>query len=364
MNTIAHTSLHHVEFAVADAEAAALDLVHRYGFRIAGRTPAHTPDRLSVALLQNGITLVLTQALTPHHPAHASQRAHGDAVMVIAVRCHDARTVFDNAVAGGAKPLEWPTQDPRTGCVTAQIQAFGDVRHALLSWPAGSTTQDHLPPGIHPLSHHDRPATTASGAGLRAIDHFAVCLPAGSMTSTVDFYVRALGFRRIFEEQIVVGGQAMLSQVVQNPGGDVTLTLIEPDPSHAPGQIDTYLRDHGGAGVQHIAFSCENVVNTTRTLRAAGVTFLSSPDSYYAQLPQRLTLGTYDTEQLRELGLLADSDHAGQLFQVFTRSTHPRRTFFLELIERQGATTFGSGNIKALYQAVEQDHALLATAGV
>ncbi|CAL9367266.1 4-hydroxymandelate synthase [Streptomyces sp. enrichment culture] len=349
-------TLHHVEFYVSDAEARAAEMVEVYGFRVCGRNVAD--DHRSVAVRQGDITFVYTQALTPEHAAHAYTDTHGDAPAVIWLACDDARAAFQEAVAAGAGALQEPVEDSVSGCVTATIRAFGNVRHTFLQWlPVAD--RKHIAPGII-ASAQDRPH---EGVGLLAVDHFAVCVPTGHLDATIAYYEQALGFRKIFEEQIIVGRQSMLSQVVQNAAGDVTLTIIEPDTTREPGQIDKFIRDHGGAGVQHIAFSCRDVVDSVRTLRAAGVVFLSSPDTYYENLPKRLSLRKYDVAELRDLGLLADSDHAGQLFQIFTRSTHPRGTFFLELIERLGAETFGSGNIKALYEAVEQDMTAPASGG-
>ena len=189
--------------------------------------------------------------------------------------------------------------------------------------------------------------------GLLGIDHFAVCLNAGDLGPTVAFYERALGFRQIFEEHIVVGAQAMNSTVVQSASGAVTLTLIEPDRRADPGQIDDFLKEHHGAGVQHIAFNSDDAVRAVKALSRRGVEFLKTPEAYYNMLGERITLETHTLDALRATNVLADEDHGGQLFQIFTASTHPRRTLFFEVIERQGAKTFGSSNIKALYEAVE-----------
>jgi 4-hydroxymandelate synthase len=153
----------------------------------------------------------------------------------------------------------------------------------------------------------------------------------------------------------LVGDQAMNSKVVQSRSREVTLTLIEPDTSRTPGQIDRFLKNHGGPGVQHVAFRSLNIVRSVRTMRSNGAEFLKTPSAYYRLLADRLELSRYTAADLGELGILADEDHAGQLFQIFTRSTHPRGTVFVEVIERLGATTFGSGNIRALYEAVEAE---------
>ncbi|MFI6639126.1 4-hydroxyphenylpyruvate dioxygenase [Streptomyces sp. NPDC050504] len=347
------THLDHVEIYTGDAEAASRDYVESYGFEVIARTPRSTPTHRSVAVRHGSILLVLTEALSDDHPAASYVLTHGDGVASIALRTDDARAAFAEAVAAGADALAAPHRPAGPdGPLTASIGGFGDVRHDLVQYPALSAGEAaHLPPGL--VASIPRRSTDAPRVGLRTLDHFAVCVPAGSLAPTIARYCAALGFRRIFEERIVVGRQAMNSQVVQNPAGDVTLTVIEPDTTRDAGQIDEFLKNHGGAGVQHLAFSTDDVVHAVGALAERGVEFLKTPASYYTQLPERMEVDRHGVAALQGLNVLADSDHAGQLYQIFTRSRHPRRTLFMEIIERFGATTFGSGNIKALYKAVE-----------
>lgn len=334
-----HTlGLDHVRFCVADPDAAARELVGRYGFQIAAR------DLRTVALTQGEIGIALTGP-DEDDDAAAYVLEHGDGVADIALTTTDVQAAYEQAVANGARPVHPPAE--RAGCVVAAIAAFGDVVHTLIERPAHGTGR--WPPGLQPVPPPPGPA------GLMKLDHFAVCLPAGELQPTVALYQTALGFRQIYAERIIVGDQAMNSQVVQNTAADVTLTLIEPDTTGQPGQIDQFVKNHGGAGVQHVAMLTPDIVHAVSTLRGLGVEFLTSPDAYYDLLAGRLTPTAHTVEELHDLNVLADSDHDGQLFQIFTRSTHPRRTFFFEVIERRGATTFGSGNIKALYEAVETE---------
>ncbi len=187
------------------------------------------------------------------------------------------------------------------------------------------------------------------------MDHFAVCLDVGQLDRTVDYYKTAFGFLEIFEEHIVVGSQAMLSKVVQSRTGAVTFTMIQPDPTADPGQIDEFLKNHDGPGVQHIAFAAEDIARSVRTLSSRGVRFLTTPDAYYGRIGERVSLQRHGLDDLRKLNILVDEDHGGQLFQIFTQSAHDRGTIFFEIIERCGAKTFGSANIKALYEAVEAE---------
>ncbi len=336
--------LGHVEFRVADLAAASAEMTDLYGFRPVAR--ADSSDSDSLALQQGRITLVLTQARTESHPAADFVRAHGDAVADIAFTVPDVPTAFADAVERGAHPLASPSRraDGRT---TAVIAGFGDVVHTLTE--AGRPA---VPPAFTPLPDA---VDARPGELLVDIDHFAVCLESGDLDRAVEFYTRVLGFRMTFTEDIAVGAQAMESKVVQSPSGEITFTLIQPVATAAPGQINRFVKDHGGPGVQHLAFSTADIVETVGTLGGRGVGFLSVPDSYYAMLPGRLDLARHTTERLRERNVLVDEDHDGQLFQIFTRSTHPSNTLFYEVIERFGARTFGSGNIKALYEAVEAE---------
>ncbi|PKV83183.1 4-hydroxyphenylpyruvate dioxygenase [Streptomyces sp. TLI_146] len=333
----------HVEHYVADLTAAAAELTEAYGFRPVAR--AASAEAESLALRQGRITLVLTQARSPRHRGAEYVLAHGDGVADIALTVADVPAAFDEAVSRGAVPLAVPGRH-EDGRSTAVIAGFGDVVHTLVE-----PGRDGLPPGFTALA--DAPAP--EGELLDELDHFAICLLPGELERTVEFYTRVLGFRMIFGELIKVGAQAMDSKVVQSATGEVTLTLIQPDTSAQPGQIDRFLAEHGGSGVQHLAFAARDVVHAVGTLRERGVEFLSVPDTYYAMLADRLELTRHTIGELHGLHVLVDEDHDGQLFQIFTRSTHPRRTLFHEVIERFGARTFGNGNIKALYEAVEAE---------
>jgi 4-hydroxymandelate synthase len=340
--------IEHVEFYVADPRAAAAPLCDDYGFTAAG--PLDRGERggaRSVRLRQGGITLVLTAG----DPAAAYLSRHGDGVASIAFRTDDVVKAFDRAVAGGARPLAAPGFAAGGGDRVAVVSGFGDVTHQLVehagAGTAGSGTAADAPRGM-----------------FEALDHIAICLPAGHIAATVRLYRDAFGFADVFDERIEVNGQAMISKVVQDEAGAVTFTLIEPDPSLDPGQIDEFLDRHGGAGVQHLALRTADIARAVRTLSGRGVEFLAAPDGYYRRLEPRLGALGIPVEVLREVNVLADRDKWGELFQIFTRSAHERGTFFIELIERRGALTFGSGNIKALYEALGEEQGSKAPAAL
>lgn len=315
----------HVELYVTDAMARAAEFVHRYDFTVVGRDRG-PEGYCSITVRRHQVTLVLTQGIADDHPASSYVQLHGDGVANIALRVDDAAGALRAAIAAGADQLG------------PGIAAFGDVIHTFVDGPG--------PGGQH--------APACSRHGLTHIDHVAVCLESGSLGPAVDFYRQVLGWRQVFEENIHVGAQAMQSKVVQSRSGGVTITLLQPMPGAVPGQIDDFLKGHGGSGVQHLAFAVPDIVRAVDDLSRRGVAFLSTPDAYYQDLAGRIRRPGHPVSCLQGRGILADEDHDGQLFQIFTKSSHPRRTFFLELIERQGATTFGSNNIRKLYEAVDR----------
>jgi 4-hydroxymandelate synthase len=349
-DTAGDGGLAYVEFYVGDIDAQSRWLADRYDFRVVARSRPERTDARSVALGHGEILLLLTEARDGAHPAAAYVERHGDGVANIAIATGDVRAAFTEAVARGAEPVRAPTVTD--GHTTAAIRGFGDVVHTFVT-PA--RVADRCPPGMIAVDPAAEPGSGGERLGLRRVDHFAVCVEPGRLDAVIAYYETALGFRNIFEERIVVGAQAMNSKVVRSPSGELTFTVIEPDTSRDRGQIDEFLEQHDGAGVQHVAFSTENVVRAVGALRDRGVEFLTTPSSYYDLLGRRLDVSSYRVDELRDLDILVDSDHGGQLFQIFTRSAHPRHTFFFEVIERQGAQTFGSGNIKALYEAVETE---------
>ncbi|MEU6123640.1 4-hydroxyphenylpyruvate dioxygenase [Streptomyces sp. NPDC047123] len=352
MSPLGDLYIDHVGFAVGDLAEATDFFVQHYGLGVYARDghPGATDGAPRTAAVgRAGIRLVLTDARGTDHPAAAYVGRHGDGVSDIALSTPDAAAAYADAVRRGARPVAEPQE--RDGVVTATIGAFGDVTHTFVQRAAGL---DALAlPGLTPVGDPAPEAPAPVEVGLHTIDHFAVCLEAGQLDPTVAYYEDVLDFEMVFTERIVVGGQAMDSKVVQSRSGAVTLTLIEPDTSREPGQIDKFIKEHGGGGVQHIAFATDDIVRDVGRLGGTGLAFLSTPGTYYEQVPDRLDLRRHSVEALRELNILVDEDQDGQLLQIFTKSAHPRGTLFFEVIERLGARTFGSGNIKALYSAVE-----------
>lgn len=309
-----------------------------YGVSESGR---NGPAERAAAVGRAGIRLRLTQPLSADHPGSALLEKHGDTPADVALAVTDASGAFAEAVRRGARPIAPPAR--HGGLVTATIAGFDDLSHTFVE-RAAMVPADTLP------------GTPDQGTGLERIDHLAVATEPGRIDEAVAFYRDVLGFELTFVERIEVGSQAMVTKVVQSRSRGVTFTLVEPQPAPVPSHLDEFLKDHGGGGVQHIALHTSDIIRSVAAIRANGVEFLRAPGSYYDLLTQRLTPHRHGIEELRSDDILADEDHDGQLYQIFTRSVHPRETVFFELIERAGARTFGTGNIKALYTAVELEH--------
>jgi 4-hydroxymandelate synthase len=344
----------HVELYVGDAIAAAQFLCQAYGFRVYGHGGPDTglPGQRSVLAGQGDIRVLLTSGLHGDHPASAFVARHGDGVAVIAFRADSAAVAYTDAVAAGGQgvhqPRTWENGD--TSVITAEVAGFGDVVYRLVE-RRGSDAQ--FQPGAIEME-----AGAAAGADddmLRLIDHVAVCVPAGELDATISFHEQVFGFGVTFQEYIKIGDQGVMSKVVQSPSGGVTFTVLEPDLTRQSGQIDDFLAWHDGAGVQHVAFLTKDIVRAVRAVTGRGVEFAQTPSSYYDMLAARLGTTDIPVEELRPLGILVDRDHWGQMYQIFAKSTHIRRTYFLELIDRHGARTFGTNNIPALYAAKERE---------
>jgi 4-hydroxymandelate synthase len=328
----------YIELYARDKEAAV-----EYFFSGAGFTQiaeSDEVDRSSTLLRQGDVRLIVTSG----RKVQDFLDEHGDGIADIALTCDDITAVHDNAVAAGARYMGFPYGAPI-------VSGFGDVQHTLL--PA---TGDHVyqPPPGHRWVPLPSPSLRATET-VRSLDHIAVCVEGGHLAEYADFYRDAFGFSRYFAEYVAVDGQAMDSIVVRSASGNVTFTMVAPDPDKDPGQLDAFLVRNAGPGVQHLAFLVEDIISAVREFRNRGVRFLSTPDSYYDILATRLPALTERIEDLRDVHVLADSDEWGHLLQLFTNSPYERNTLFFELIQRQGSRGFGSANIRALYEAVERD---------
>ncbi|WP_067452334.1 VOC family protein [Actinomadura macra] len=332
-------SVDHIEVFVENANRSARYLRDCFGFALAGRGGPDTGlrDCESVLLRQRDITILLTSATTADHRVAEFVRSHGDGVAVIGIGVDDARSAFAEAVERGAVPVAPPeTSGPEGGRVTfASVIGFGDVEHRFVS-------RDRPEMPFAPVI--DETGCGRSGGGLlRAVDHFAVCVPAGALEETVRRYKTAFGLVETFDRPTLAG-----SRVVQSTSGKVIFTIAESATRDA-GRPGAFVESHGGAGIQHVAFLTEDIAAAVRTGIARGTRFLPAPPGYYDALAARLGPIGVPVDDLRGLGILADRDGSGVMLQVSSRSVHPRGTLFFELIDRRGARVFGGTGLRGGY---------------
>jgi 4-hydroxyphenylpyruvate dioxygenase len=314
-------------------------------------------DKASFVLQQGNIRLVLTGGFDADSPINEHVRIHGDSVKDIAFEVDDVVAVFEAAVRHGAKPVMEPTvfEGQKGRVIKATIAAYGDTVHSFVQ--RNEYTGVFLP-GYHKFQS----SLPTEATGFTEIDHVAVGIQPGELDSWVDFYKKILSFHEMHEEMISTEHSAMNSKVVEDSSHRIKFPLVEPVPSDRKSQIDEYLAYHNGSGTQHIAFLCDDIVTTVRTLQERGIRFLRTPGSYYDMLQERV--GELDSElmaHLRDLNILVDRDDWGSLMQIFTKPVQSRPTMFVEVIQRNGARGFGGGNIKALFQAVEREQELRGT---
>jgi 4-hydroxyphenylpyruvate dioxygenase len=310
-------------------------------------------DRVSYAVQQGSICLVLTSALDSDSPIANHVNAHGDGIKDIAFTVDSAEKVFNEVCNQGAQPVIEPKsfEDDYGQVTKATVSAFGDTVHSFIE---RSNHTDAFFPGFRALTNRAYVAPTA----LNSIDHIAIAVEQGTVDRWVDYYRNVLGFHQSLEEDIATDYSAMNSKVVQNSTGGIISVLVEPATGKRRSPIDEYLMYYGGAGVHHIALSSRDIVYSVGSLSGHGVDFTYTPHTYYDELERRIGRFDADVNALRDLHILVDRDEWGYLMQIFSKPVQSRPTFFFEIIQRVGARGFGSGNIKALFEAIEREQLL------
>jgi 4-hydroxymandelate synthase len=306
-----------------------------------------------VVLQQGEVVLLLTSTLESEDSVAGFLRRHGDGVRDIALRTPDAVGAFREAVRRGARPVREPEVFVKEGSrvVRATVASIGDLVHSFVQ--RDGPEAGFFPGLFQPTKRFPLPVV----APFVALDHVAICLRQGSLESTVRFFEDVLGFHQSHEEDIRTEYSGMNSRVVQSQNGRVCFPLMEPISGVRRGQIDDFLERNQGPGVQHLALLTKDISHTVRLLQSRDLAVLDIPAAYYEALESRVGQLDQDVASLRELNVLVDRDDSGLLLQAFTRSTHPRRSFFFEVIERRAASGFGGANIRALFEAVEREQA-------
>ncbi len=348
----------HVELWVGNAKQAAYYYEQAFGFRRTAYAGPETGvrDRASYVLEQGEIRLVLTSALHPDHEISQFAYTHGDGVKDIALRVPDAGNAYREAVSRGARGVSEPvTLEDEFGSIElATIATYGDVVHTFVT--RGEYEGAYLPGYVAQDS-----AGLGEGVGLLSLDHIVGNVELGHMQERVEFYERVFGMTEMIhftDEDITTEYSALMSKVMTDGQGKVKFPINEPAEGKRKSQIDEYLEFNHGPGSQHIAMQSSHIVDTVEALQRRGVVFLTTPDTYYDDTPDRVGSIDESWDDLRRLRILADRDDDGYLLQIFTKTAQDRPTLFFEVIERHGARGFGDGNFKALFEAIEREQAL------
>jgi 4-hydroxyphenylpyruvate dioxygenase len=350
------TGMDAVVFAVGNARQAAHYYSTAFGMRcIAYRGPeTGCRDEAAYVLTSGQARFVLRGPVRAGTALAAHVAAHGDGVTDLSIGVLSAEEAFGYAVARGARPIAAPhtAEDEHGKVVLATIAAYGDVTHTLVE---RSNYSGRYLPGYVPA---DPLVAPADKPFFTEIDHCVGNVELGHMDEWVGYYQRVMGFTNMKEfvgDDIATEYSALMSKVVADGSRKVKFPINEPAPGKKKSQIDEYLEFYGGPGVQHIALATDDIVTTVRAMKAAGVEFLDTPDTYYEQLGSWVGETRVPLAELAAEKILADRDEDGYLLQVFTKPVQDRPTVFFELIERHGSEGFGKGNFKALFEAIERE---------
>jgi len=348
----------YIEFYVGNAKQAAHFYRSAFGFELVAYRGPETGNRDSASYLlqQDKVRLVLTTPMRAKGEIAEHISRHNDGVRDIALWVDDATRAFDLAVERGARPVRKPTvlKDDDGEIVIAAIQTYGDTIHSLVE---RKNYRGLFMPGFVAKESVYKP----SPVGLKYVDHCVGNVELGAMNKWVNFYADVLGFSQIMsfdDKAISTEYSALMSKVMANGNGRIKFPINEPAEGKKKSQIDEYLDFYDGPGVQHVAIATDDIIGTVTALRDRGVEFLRVPGTYYDTVLDRVGRIDEDLTSLRDLGILVDRDDEGYLLQIFTKPVEDRPTVFYEIIERKGAKSFGAGNFKALFEAIEREQEL------
>lgn len=348
----------YIELYVGNAKQAAHYYKTAFGFQSLAYAGPETGvrDRASYVLVQDKIRLVLTSPLQSGHAIAEHHKKHGDGVKVLALWVDDAYDAYEQTIKRGAKSYLEPQtlQDAHGEVKMSGIHTYGEVIHMFIERKNYSGV---FMPGFVELKSEYNPEPV----GLRYVDHCVGNVGWNQMNPWVKFYEEVMGFKNILsfdDKDISTEYSALMSKVMSNGNGYVKFPINEPAEGKRKSQVEEYLDFYEGEGVQHIAVATSNIIETVTKLKDRGVEFLRVPNNYYDHVLDRVGKIDEDLKPLSELGILIDRDDEGYLLQIFTKPVEDRPTMFFEIIQRKGAKSFGKGNFKALFEALEQEQAL------
>jgi 4-hydroxyphenylpyruvate dioxygenase len=345
----------HVEFYVGNARQAAYFYRAAMGLSLVAYAGPETGlrDRASYVLQQGKIRFVLTTALRAGNAIAEHVAQHGDGVHAIALGVDDAREAWKQTTSRGAIGVAEPyvLSDAEGQAVLASIQGYGDTIHTFVE-------RGHYKGTFLPGFRKVETDSIARPTGLLHIDHMVGNVGWHEMNAWVDFYSNVMGFslyQHFDDTDISTEYSALMSKVMANGNGFVKFPINEPAHGKRKSQIEEYLDYYGGPGVQHIALATDDILHTVNKLREQGIEFLRVPHTYYTELQARVGKVDEPVDELEELGILVDRDNEGYMLQIFTRPVEDRPTLFFEIIQRKGSRSFGKGNFKALFEAIERE---------
>jgi 4-hydroxyphenylpyruvate dioxygenase len=351
----------YIELYVGNSRQAAHYYQTAFGFQPLAYAGLETglKDRESYVLIQDKIRMVLTSPLKSGTEIGAHIDKHGDGVKVIALWVDDARAAYEATTRRGAESSFAPRieEDEFGKVVRAGIRTYGDTLHIFVE---RHEYDGVFLPGYKAWNPDYRPESV----GLRYIDHMVGNVELGQMNRWVDYYRNVMGFAQIVsfdDKDISTEYTALMSKVMSNGNGRIKFPINEPAEGLKKSQVEEYIDFYEGPGVQHVAVATDNILETVTALRNRGVEFLRVPGTYYDTVLDRVGQIDEDLADLSKLGILIDRDDEGYLLQIFTRPVEPRPTMFFEIIQRKGATSFGKGNFKALFEAIEREQELRGT---
>lgn len=346
----------YVEFYVGNAKQAAHYYITAFGFHPLAYAGPETgmKDIASYAVRQHKLTFVLTTPLRKDNPIADHVYKHGDGVRALSLRVPDATSAWEETTKRGAKSYMEPKRmkDNNGEVVMSGIHTYGDTVHLFIERKNYNGT---FLPGYRAWSN---PHFKTTDTGLQYVDHCVGNVGWNQMNPWVKFYEDVMGFKNILsfdDEDISTEYSALMSKVMSSGNGFVKFPINEPAEGKKKSQVEEYLEFYNGEGVQHVALATNDIVTTVRDLMSRGVEFLRVPTTYYDTLLERVGTIDEDLEPLKELGILVDRDHEGYLLQLFSKPVEDRPTLFFEIIQRKGAKSFGKGNFKALFEAIERE---------
>lgn len=347
----------HIEFYCGNAKQSAYYYQKAWGYRLVAYAGPETGvrDKASYVLQQDKVRLVLTSAMHPDHEISDHVRRHGDGVKVLALWVEDAEKSFNETVKRGAAPAMEPTKlsDATGSVVVSAIHTYGETIHKFVE---RKNYDGRFLPGFGA----PRNALDVQPVGLKYVDHCVGNVELGQMNKWVKFYEDVMGFKLLItfdDKDISTEYSALMSKVVSNGNGYIKFPINEPAQGKKKSQIEEYIEFYHGSGVQHIAIATDDILATVAELRQRGVEFLHVPETYYDDLNDRVGKIDEDMDDLKRLNILVDRDEEGYLLQLFSKPVEDRPTLFYEIIQRKGAKSFGKGNFKALFEAIEREQA-------